>query len=663
MKKKSFFIGAALLCAAAAPAFCGIGELMTAAKYNEFDAPLIDGITYFMSATANFARMAKTLATVLGVVCVVWNAFKLWMGTEQVRKACADIITKFLIFIAAFNLYPSVVKGTIDLAVNVGSTAGRGTQDILTEFSTLYLSCKQKVDAAQSMIDRFIKDGHYSNVVLTDKTIQQLADAAGTGAAGMNIDARIAQQEPPAINDNDGWVNGQYVGNGAETGGDAMTRNQARAEEAQRRAAEIIKQYKEGGVEQAMTILNAMAEVFSLKITKRGGLDPIVEGFYDPFIKNEKGKYSYLISPGSMIKTAVVIAQVISTKESTYYEEQEAAGEKSGSFIEKAISNTVQSVLHSVLVMLMTFGVIASAVFFTIQYVMCVFEYFIVSAVGVIFIPFCLWDGTKSFTAKLVTLFSAYFIKLLVMMFCIFWVFSAYLRMGNHIISDANGITLLNFAYFLFTALLGWVVTQNAPQVALAMLNGSPQLSMGEFMHAAGTAAAAGLAAGKAGQWAGKTAAAGVQKGGRAAQTGAAAAAGAISEGKAAAEYTGSTSAGVAAGAGALFSTMGAGIKNSAVQLLTGKETEDRKKGFGSGATGKDGKPIAFAEQMRRAAGGEGEGEGGGEERFLKKQIDKEKRQAEKAAKRPPESEGAAGGSSGGSPGGKPDGEKPLVIK
>ena len=30
----------------------------------------------------------------------------------------------------------------------------------------------------------------------------------------------------------------------------------------------------------------------------------------------------------------------------------------------------------------------------------------------------------------------------------------------------------------------------NAPQIAMTMLNGTPQLSMGEFMHAAGTAAA-----------------------------------------------------------------------------------------------------------------------------------------------------------------------------
>jgi type IV secretion system protein TrbL len=652
MKRKASLVAAVFLCAAAPLAFGGISSL-TAAGYNEFDLPLVDGIEYFVSSVEGFGRMAMTLAKLLSAVCVAWNAFKLWMGTEQVRKACADVITKHLIFIAAITVYPHVVGGTIDLAVKAGATAGKGYSGILDEFTTLYFSCLQKVTVAQSMIDRFVKDGHYSSVVLSDQTIRQIADMGGTGAGGLNLDPRIAQFEDPPVN-GDGWADGQFMGNGAETAGDVATRNQARAEESQRRAAELVKQYKDGGVDQAMNILNAMAEVFKIdksevRHIEGGGVEYVRKALYDPFLKNEEGKYKYLISPGSMIKTAVVIAQVISTKESVFYEEREAESKKGGSFVQKTIDNTVQSVLHSVLVLLMAFGVIASAVFFTIQYVMCVFEYFIVSAVGVIFIPFCLWDGTKSFTAKLVTLFSAYFIKILVMMFCVFWVFSAYLRMGNNIISDADGITLLNFSYFLFTALLGWVVTQNAPQIALAMLNGSPQLSMGEFMHAVGTAAAAGVAAGKAGQWAGKSAAAGVQSGGRAAQTGAASVKNAMSEGKAAQEYFGSKSAGLAAGAGALFSTMGAGIKNSAVQMLTGKETENRRDGFGSRASDERGKPITFEEQMRRAGKG-------GEERFLAKQADKEKRLAEKAAKRPPESEG--GGSSGGEPGDK----KPLVI-
>jgi hypothetical protein len=90
-------------------------------------------------------------------------------------------------------------------------------------------------------------------------------------------------------------------------------------------------------------------------------------------------------------------------------------------------------------------------------------------AVGVIFIPFCLWDGTKSFTAKLVTLFTSYFIKIMVMVLCLFWVYSAFIYMGVSIMSSNEPVSFLSFAYFIFTCLLGWVVTQNDPQEFVAL--------------------------------------------------------------------------------------------------------------------------------------------------------------------------------------------------
>jgi type IV secretion system protein TrbL len=56
---------------------------------------------------------------------------------------------------------------------------------------------------------------------------------------------------------------------------------------------------------------------------------------------------------------------------------------------------------------------------------------------------------------------------------------------------------LFIISYFIF---LGneWVVTQNGPQIAVTILNGTPQLSMGEFLHAAGTAAASAAMAKRA---------------------------------------------------------------------------------------------------------------------------------------------------------------------
>lgn len=163
------------------------------------------------------------------------------------------------------------------------------------------------------------------------------------------------------------------------------------------------------------------------------------------------------------------------------------------------------------------------------------------------------------------------------MLLCIFWTFSTYLNAASNILASARPVTMLNFAYVLFALILGFVVTQNAPQVAMTMLNGTPQLSMGEFMHAAGTAAAGAVLAKK-----GAAAAANAAK--KAAPVVQGANAG-LAEGAAA--FKGAWSGADAAGAGVgtkfkmaaiagfkqTASAWDSGIKDHACRLMTGKES------------------------------------------------------------------------------------------
>jgi type IV secretion system protein TrbL len=285
-----------------------------------------------------------------------------------------------------------------------------------------------------------------------------------------------------------------------------------------------------------------------------------------------------------MIKTAVLISDIISRQGSIEY-----SSDKEG-FIEKKLDETFQKVVSLILVILMTFGLIMASVFCVIQYVMCIFEYFIVTAAGVIFIPFCLWDGTKSFTAKLVTLFTSYFIKIMVMILCLFWVYSAFIYMGISIMASNEPVSFLSFAYFIFTCLLGWVVTQNAPQIAVTILNGSPQLSMGEFLHAAGTAVASAAAARKAAGAAGAAVTTGgkvIQSGVRGVQTVDAAFKGSTAAIEAARKAAGGTLTGgqqFGIGLGALGGIIGNGVKNTAATLFTGQEKKTGGISVGGGS-------------------------------------------------------------------------------
>jgi type IV secretion system protein TrbL len=196
----------------------------------------------------------------------------------------------------------------------------------------------------------------------------------------------------------------------------------------------------------------------------------------------------------------VVIADIVSFKSSKEFDAEgnlvsKTVTEDDGKSFFKVPLDRLQEAVFS---FLFTIGMILACVFCAVQYCMTIFEFFIITSVGIVFVPCILWDGTKSFASKLITLYLAYFFKLMLMIFCLFWVYGFFLDMGMTLITSQPVLSLLNVGYFLFATLLGWVVTQNGPKLATTLLNGTPDLSMGEFLHAAGTAAAGAFAAKKA---------------------------------------------------------------------------------------------------------------------------------------------------------------------
>ena len=160
------------------------------------------------------------------------------------------------------------------------------------------------------------------------------------------------------------------------------------------------------------------------------------------------------------------------------------------------------------------------------------------------------------------------------MLLCIFWTFSTYINAASNILVSGKPATMLNFAYILFALILGFVVTQNAPQIAMTILNGTPQLSMGEFLHAAGTAAAGAALAKKGATMAAKKAAPVVKGANAGIAEGAAAAAGAWKgAGEANAGFGTKFKTAASAFAKQTGSAWGSGIKNHNSRLLTGKDS------------------------------------------------------------------------------------------
>ena len=577
------------------------GAAVAAINFRVMDIPLLDGMAYFISTIESFGNIALKLAVALFMATLIWNAFRLWFGTQQVRKAAVDIMLKCLLFTAVFLGYRAIQVGVIDLAMKIGSNAGGGAAEVAVTFSNMRENLEAKLSFAQDTMKTIFQQAKDTGGALSETDVKKLAKGAGWSEEEVR---KQAAEYGVKINDNAatafkeaGWWNilgpvrfysqtkAIITGISNKINYKKMYKN-LQDEQVEKFQAMI----KNGEGADIVNLLAGFSEVMYENpdwenVKNDSDLKTNVNKYiYSPFITTtddlkeneqwslEKWKKTgvdegTIISPAALIKTCVLVANVIMATEENSTDENNQTSKK---FFQK----TWQDINRFIISIIMVLGIICAGVFCCIQYCMCIFEYWIVTSIGVIFIPCILFDGTKTYASKLIQLYVAYFIKITIMLLCIFWTFSTYINAATNIISSETPATLLNFAYILFALILGFVVTQNAPQIAMTMLNGTPQLSMGEFLHAAGTAAAGAALAKKGATMAAKTAAPVVKGANAGIAEGAAAAAGAWKgAGEAGAGF--GTKFKMAAGAGIrqTASAWDSGIKDHASRLITGKES------------------------------------------------------------------------------------------
>jgi type IV secretory pathway TrbL component len=207
--------------------------------------------------------------------------------------------------------------------------------------------------------------------------------------------------------------------------------------------------------------------------------------------------------------------------------------------------------------LLVFMAVIITGVFGICEYLICMLEFMLVTSVGVVLLPFMLWESSKFLTEKLIGAIVGFFVKLLFCNICIYLMLYGFMALAaNYTETEFTG-TADEMVSTLFTCVLFFFICKSGPNLAQSLLTGSPSLNSGAAFAAvggavAGAAGAAGIA-GKAG-----AAAAG------AGALGAFNAAGALTKAGAAAGAAGALGGGKKDMAGAFLSSMGGSAKETA---------------------------------------------------------------------------------------------------
>lgn len=98
------------------------------------DKPLVEGMQDFFAILYNIQSFVITLVTLGCFLNIAFNCFKVWAGTQELRKLYVDVIYKSLLCIVVMNFYPSLQKGAFQVATYIGAKASGGFDRLSKSF-------------------------------------------------------------------------------------------------------------------------------------------------------------------------------------------------------------------------------------------------------------------------------------------------------------------------------------------------------------------------------------------------------------------------------------------------------------------------------------------------------------------------------------------------
>lgn len=529
---------------------------------NWIDIPIVEAMEYFGGVLATALKWCTNYAKLIALIGLVWTGFKLVNSRTTIKDAWWDTLMKWVGFLVLMTIYPTMINAFSHIANTVGTKIGGGEAEITTNLKKLRDNLQKDVDIQRryaESLNRKLLENYSSDLSLN----------------GISFDTSDSYSE--------------YL----DKVEDLIAETKFSSRKDKKEAQKTVDSYRSALKGQSWFSLQTLKALNTVLVTTNidgsGGHD-MTKSYtkLNIWLKDKNNKDTYYLSPSAILRVSLLCSQVIYAKENTsfYVRQDEINEDPDLNFFEKGMSKmalTISRLWELILCFVCCMALILSTIFCIIQYSMTILEYTIVTAIGALFIPLMLFDGTKDIPKKLIPVLTNFMVKMIVITCCMMFVYYLFISVALQQISDLSGMNLVLVAEILFDTLVAFILTQNAPKIAQTILTGQPELSMGEFMQAGGTMAGAGALTGKAVRGTAKAGVAATRKGAQAAINTAGNIKQGISAAKSASKTAGSTTAQNAIKAGATKSeaktqaqkaSVAAGAKGLASGLFA-KPTKD----------------------------------------------------------------------------------------
>ena len=448
------------------------------------DKPVVEALNYFQGLLAYFINFANLYGNIIGLIGLIWTAFRLVNSRIGVRETFWDTFYKWMIYLLLLNIYQPLTSGAMMLVNKIALEAGNGMETISQNFSSLRETIEKDLDA----FDNWKAD-------LQDVLSNKL---------GVAVEISVPSDNPYSLNKSNVI---KQVKSQVEAAKQNLPKQDVKITKQMVEDAFKDMPEKEESIWGAQT-LEMLSQILVERDTEGNAMSDNTSAYIVDtdrlFLKNGNGDDTSFLSASAIFGVGLLSGQCLVQKAKmepdnpdVLVDGEEVEEKDKGWHPIKAIGDSLDR-LCNVAIAYICFGlIIASVAFAIIQYVMCILEFIIIQGLGAFFIPFYLFDGTKDLPKKLVPVFTGLLIKILVMVVCLIFIIYLWLAFVGDMISPANGGVLhpASIAEVIFTVILSFILTSHAPQIAMTLLTGQPQLSMGEFMAAAGTLAGGAMVA------------------------------------------------------------------------------------------------------------------------------------------------------------------------
>lgn len=426
-------------------------------SYNWIDIPVVNMIDYFNGNLTYYYKITLKLARLMLLLGLVWQFIQVVLGTLEGRKMFIGTVSKWMFFLFLLTFYPSMINWLRTVSTEVGM-CGNGVK-ILTDCFADY-----------------VKEIQGEQLAAAEDNLENLQNQL-KGAESMYDTLRGTHDQDTVI------LNNQNK----EKYEEEMLKLSKKIDRAQKHL-DRIKNNPVGNQRRLLAIASVLK--------RNGGSDTYS---LDISLKDSKGRDTGFVSPSAVFKIMTLTCEIIWEKQMTIVTDKWEENKKNAGFWTKNIpfaNVPIKDMFNIFLVFLCCLMIVVSGACCILQYVMAIVEYSIVSTFALILLAFMLFDPMKDMVQKIVPSLLSQAVKIIFITMSMIFSTVVILQLARNTVESAAAFNFTTISEIVFSLLLCWALTSNAPKWAVTLLTGQPQMSMGEFVQVAGAAAGAAITAG-----------------------------------------------------------------------------------------------------------------------------------------------------------------------